>query len=182
MMLADVGNTGALGGDRSVLAGVSDGDIIVALMFAERQPASSAALLALPRVCPTKFGITNAGGAAACVTSKPMLGEETSLAAGTGFWETTSSGVVPGVGRRALTSDTRTAASTEIPFATRGPWKDRTSERTRFGLTGNRETTLQSTRSTLFTLEMYDAKSRTAVLSASRFSWGRNPSLHPKAR
>ena len=50
------------------------------LTFPNLKPASCSVRLALPSGCPTKFGITYAGGSAATVTSRLVLGAATWLA------------------------------------------------------------------------------------------------------
>ena len=53
------------------------------------KPASCKASVTLPRGCPTKLGITKAGGCAVPVTSKLILGAEIPLALGGGLCATT---------------------------------------------------------------------------------------------
>src|SRR5262249_48937311 len=80
---------------------------------ADEAPAVAGALLVTckPAFCrtnfafasdwPTKFGMTKACGGAACATSRLILGADTPLAFGGGFWDNPSWGAPPATGKSA---------------------------------------------------------------------------------
>ena len=113
MMLAGVG---CAGGATGTVGGVVAGVVVsspgamgggATLTFPSRNPSSCKVRLTVPNGCPTKLGITNAGGAAVTVTSRLIFGAST--------WVATPASIIvsqaPAAGQKVLAG---TAVSFEV--------------------------------------------------------------------
>src|SRR5260370_41935304 len=107
MMLAGVGCAGGAGGTvggvvaggvAAVAAGVSSASAIgggATLTFPNRNPSSCKVRLTVPNGCPTKLGITEAGGAAVTVTSRLIFRVSTRLALADGLFASPGADGIP---------------------------------------------------------------------------------------